>query len=301
MPIMDDTPATNASTPEIGGGLHAGPEAPSGKDTAYENFPVGSWLLPAHLRPHIASFYRFARAIDDIADSPILRPEEKLERLDGFAEILQSGEQRDGFETALLMRDSLQETAVTGRHCLDLISAFKQDATKRRYEDWEDLIDYCNRSAAPVGRYLLDLHGEDRAAYLQSDALCNLLQVLNHLQDCKEDYLLLDRVYIPAPWFDDAGLHVNSLLDPQLSGPGRRLIDRVLDEAAPLLDMAAELPPVLKDGRLCRESAVIVRIARRLADRLRRQDPLAGRVALSKVEYAACFLGGVIAPRTSVR
>ena len=88
--------------------MPAGPEAPSGKDAAYENFPVGSWLLPAHLRPHIAKFYRFARAIDDIADSPILRPEEKLERLDGFAEVLQSGEQRDGFETALLMRDSLR-------------------------------------------------------------------------------------------------------------------------------------------------------------------------------------------------
>lgn len=298
---MDDTPAIKAPTPGIGGGSDAGPEAPSGKDAAYENFPVGSWLLPAHLRPHIAKFYRFARAIDDIADSPILRPEEKLERLDGFAEVLQSGEQRDGFETALLMRDSLRETEVTDRHCLDLVSAFKQDATKRRYRDWDDLIDYCNRSAAPVGRYLLDLHGEDRAGYLQSDALCNLLQVLNHLQDCKEDYLLLDRIYIPAPWFDAAGLHVNSLLDRRLSGPGRRLIDRVLDEAAPLLEPAAELPLVLKDARLCRESAVIVRIARRLADRLRRQDPLAVRVALSKAEYAACFLGGVVAPRTPVR
>lgn len=298
---MDDTPAINASTPGNGGDLHAGPEAPSGKDAAYENFPVGSWLLPAHLRPHIAKFYRFARAIDDIADSPILRPEEKLERLDGFAEVLQSGEQRDGFETALLMRDSLHETAVTDRHCLDLISAFKQDATKRRYRDWDDLIDYCNRSAAPVGRYLLDLHGEDPAGYRQSDALCNLLQVLNHLQDCKEDYLLLDRVYIPAPWFDDAGLHVNTLADRQLSGPGRRLIDRVLDEAAPLLHIAAELPLVLKDARMCRESAVIVRIAHRLAGKLRRRDTLAVRVALSKVEYAACFLGGVIAPRTSVR
>ncbi len=298
---MDDTPATSASTPGIGGGSHAGPEAPSGKDAAYENFPVGSWLLPAHLRPHIAKFYRFARAIDDIADSPTLRPEEKLERLDGFADVLQSGEQRAGFETALLMRDSLLETAVTGRHCLDLVSAFKQDATKRRYRDWDDLIDYCNRSAAPVGRYLLDLHGEDPAGYRQSDALCNLLQVLNHLQDCKEDYLLLDRVYIPAPWFDAAGLHVNSLLDRRLSDPGRRLIDRVLDEAAPLFDPAAELPLVLKDGRLRRESAVIVRIARRLADKLRRRDPLAARVALSKAEYAACFLGGVIAPRTPVR
>ncbi len=298
---MDDTPAINVSTPGIGGGLHAGPEAPSGKDAAYENFPVGSWLLPAHLRPHIAKFYRFARAIDDIADSPILQPEEKLERLDGFAGVLQSGERRDGFETALLMRDSLRETAVTDRHCLDLVSAFKQDATKRRYRDWDDLIDYCNRSAAPVGRYLLDLHGEDRAGYLQSDALCNLLQVLNHLQDCKEDYLLLDRVYIPAPWFDAAGLHVNSLLDRRLSGPGRGLIDRVLDEAAPLLEPAAELPLVLKDARLCRESAVIVRIARRLADKLRRRDPLAARVALSKAEYAACFLGGVVAPRTPVR
>ena len=164
-------------------------EMASGKDVAYENFPVGSWLLPRSLRPYIATFYRYARAIDDIADSPSLSANEKLRRLDGFAHAVKGGECHErGYEKAHAMRNVLLETGIDTRHCLDLVSAFKQDAVKLRYRSWEELIDYCNRSAAPVGRFLLDLHGGSRSGYEASDALCNALQVINHLQDCQDDY-----------------------------------------------------------------------------------------------------------------
>ena len=174
-------------------------ETPSGKWSGDENFPVGSWLLSARLRPHVAAFYALARTTDDIADNPDLGADDKLRRLDGFlAELRGDGSGDPAFATAARARDSMAACGVTTRHLADLIDAFKQDATRPRYADWYDLIGYCNRSAAPVGRFLLDLHGENPAHWIASDALCNALQVLNHLQDCKDDYLALDRVYLPG-------------------------------------------------------------------------------------------------------
>ena len=163
-------------------------ETPSGKWSGDENFPVGSWLLPAPLRPHVAVFYAVARTTDDIADNPDLAPEDKLARLDGFERAVRGDSVDDpDFVKSYRLRQSLTDCGVTDRHVCDLIAAFKQDATKRRYDDWNDLVGYCNLSAAPVGRYLLDLHGEDPVDYEASDPLCNALQVLNHLQDLKED------------------------------------------------------------------------------------------------------------------
>ena len=115
------------------------------------------------------------------------------------------------FETAHRMRASLAATGVASRHCLDLIAAFKQDATKGRYDDWDDLMGYCILSAAPVGRYLLDLHGGSRDGYGSSDALCMALQVINHLQDCQDDYRQLDRVYLPGDWMAEAGAEATDL------------------------------------------------------------------------------------------
>ncbi|MDA0241538.1 MAG: squalene/phytoene synthase family protein [Proteobacteria bacterium] len=192
----------------------ARPDIASGKDAAYENFPVGSWLLPAHLRPHIAKYYHFARTIDDIADTDKLPAVEKCRQLDQFADVIRGHVTDDpALSPAVQMLRSLEETGITSQHCLDLIDAFKQDAVKTRYENWEDLIGYCLRSASPVGRYLLDLHGENKMHYQYSDALCNALQVINHLQDCKDDFQTLDRVYLPEPWFVEFGSRIKDLPD----------------------------------------------------------------------------------------
>jgi squalene synthase HpnC len=269
-------------------------ETPSGKAAGDENFPVGSWLLPARLRPHIACFYRFARAADDIADNSDLSPEDKVARLDGFeAALLGRMVDEPAYEKAQRMRRSLAETGVPERHCLDILSAFKQDAVKPRYQDWADLMDYCDRSAAPVGRYLLDLHGESPGDYPASDALCNALQVINHLQDCRDDYLNLDRVYLPLPWFEAEGVAVADL-DAERASPGlRAVLDRTLDGVEGLLDEARELPGRLRSRRLAMESAAIVTIAERLTMLLRRRDPVAERVELSRARFLACCLRGV--------
>ncbi len=270
-------------------------ETPSGKDVAYENFPVGSWLLPAALRPSVAAFYDFARAIDDIADDPALAPDIKVARLDGFEDALLGRETADpAFVKAHRMRAVLAETGITPRHCQDLIAAFKQDATKNRYRDWDDLMEYCIRSAAPVGRFLLDLHGGSDDGYGPSDALCNALQVINHLQDCQEDYRLLDRVYLPEDWMAEAGVAVADL-EASASSPGMRsVLDRTLDATEALLSEAKRLPVGLKSRRLAMESASIVRIAERLSMLLRRRDPLAARVALGKPGTVWCCARGVV-------
>jgi squalene synthase HpnC len=269
-------------------------ETPSGKGAAGENFPVGSWLLPARLRPHVALFYAFARAIDDIADNPDLPAHEKVARLDGFGAALRGETSAPGFEKAYRLRASLAATGVTARHCHDLIAAFKQDATKLRYSDWDDLMGYCILSAAPVGRYLIDLHGESEVCYPASDALCNALQVLNHLQDCQDDFRRLDRVYLPLAWLEQAGAKVGDLDAPRATPGVRQVLDRCLDGVEGLLATARPFPRQLSSWRLGMESAFIVRIAGRLARLLRRRDPLVGRVVLSKAAFVGCGIEGIV-------
>jgi hydroxysqualene synthase len=271
-------------------------ETPSGKDAAYENFPVGSWLLPARLRPHIAVFYRFARAIDDIADNPELDADDKLRRLEGFENaVLGHDTGIRAYETAHRMRESLAATGVRPDHCVDLIAAFKQDATKSRYADWDDLMGYCVLSAAPVGRYLLDLHGGSRDGYAASDALCMGLQVINHLQDCKDDYLQLARVYLPMDWMAAEGVEVTALAASMSSPAMRRVLDHTLDATEALLRGARPLPGGLKSRRLAMEAAATLAIADRLCGLLRSRDPLGPRrVRLSKAQFLACCAKGVV-------
>ena len=268
-------------------------ETPSGKGAADENFPVGSRLIAPHLRPHVAIFYAFARAIDDIADNPALAPGDKIARLDAFAEAVAGGEATPGPEKAVRMRESLAATGVTARHCLDLISAFRQDAVKGRYADWAELMDYCDRSAAPVGRYLLDLHGESRDLWPANDALCNALQVINHLQDCGDDYRRMDRVYLPADWMAAAGAEVSDLAGASLTPGLRRVLDRCVEGCRQLNEAARALPAGLRSRRLAAESAVILEIARRLTARLAREDPLAGRVVLGRGALVGAGIVGV--------
>ncbi len=269
-------------------------ETPSGKAATDENFPVGSRLLPARLRPHITTFYAYARAIDDIADNPGLEPADKIARLDGFAKAVSGDDATDpAFRKAHEIRRSLAETGVTHRHCVDLTRAFKQDATKLRYDDWDDLMRYCDLSAAPVGRYLVDLHGESAAAYPASDALCNALQVLNHLQDCGDDYRALNRVYLPQDWMADAGIGVEVLGNRRSPTALRRVLDLCLDGTDGLLKSADGLPGRLRNVRFAMEAAAIVDIARKLGGELRRRDPLAERVALTKAQFAACCARGI--------
>jgi len=269
-------------------------ETPSGKGAGDENFPVGSWLIPRELRPHVASYYAFARAIDDIADNPALPPDDKIARLEGFAAALTGDNADPAYAKAHALRATLHTTGISAAHGLDLISAFKQDAVKPRYKNWSELIDYCLRSAAPVGRFLCDLHGEDKALYPLSDALCNALQVINHLQDCAKDYADMDRVYLPEDWMRTAGTTVEDLKKPAATPQLRQVLDRCVAGTETLMVEARKLPKAMKHRSLAAETAVIVSIADSLTQRLGRQDPLAMRVALGPVGYFGAATRGLL-------
>ena len=265
---------------------------PSGKHAGNENFPVGSALIRADLRPHVHAFYRFARMGDDIADNPALEPEDKVRRLTLMQDVLLDRGREDIPEGADLRR-SLEATTVSPKHSCDLLTAFKMDATKQRYADWGELMTYCRYSASPVGRYLLDLHGEDPAGWFASDALCNALQVINHLQDVQVDFLEMDRIYAPLDHLSASGSEIGHLRG-KISSPGlRKTLDSLLDETDKLMLDARQLPDVLKDFRLRAESATIVRLADRMIASLRKRDPLAERVKPSKRDFLCSGLEGI--------
>ncbi|MEO1659317.1 MAG: squalene synthase HpnC [Pseudomonadota bacterium] len=267
-------------------------EAGSGKGAGDENFPVGSFLIAPPLRPHVAAYYNFARAADDIGDHEELSSDEKLYRLNAYREVLRG--EATGLTYPEALRSALLETGVPIERGTDLLDAFSQDAIKSRYATLDELIGYCRMSANPVGQFLLDLHGEDRAMFPASDALCTSLQILNHLQDCGDDLREIDRSYLPQAWLDEEGAAVPDVLADQ-STPGlRRVIDRLLDVCDELNCHAEELVSGLKSRRLAAESAVIVKLAKRLHDRLRVGDPVAERVALSKTDFLAAGAMGVL-------
>lgn len=269
-------------------------EAVLGKTAKEENFPVGSFLIAKQLRPHVAAYYRFARAADDISDHPSLAPDEKVAGLRAMGQALIDGKATTKeAEAALPLRQSLSETGVDPRHALDLLFAFERDSVRGRTRSWDDLIDYCRYSAMPVGRFLLELHGEkDFSAWQGSDALCSALQILNHLQDMKHDYLNLDRAYLPEDWMAEAGGEFEDLKGDALTPGIETVLGRMLDGTHALIETARLLPPGVDSRGLRMESAVIVRLAERLYQRLRRGDPLAERVKLSAWDFLAATLCG---------
>ncbi|WP_284947911.1 squalene synthase HpnC [Acidisoma cladoniae] len=267
-------------------------ESWSGKDRGDENFPVGSILIRPDLRRHVHAYYAFARNADDIGDSPVLPPEEKIARLDHMESVL-LGERQNGSPSASALRASLAETGVTPRHATDLLIAFRQDATKSRYESWAELLDYCRYSAMPVGRYVLDVHGEGPETHAASDALCAALQVLNHVQDCQKDLHDLDRCYLPLDLMNAAGAAVSDLPAKAETAALRQVFARLLAECDALNAEAARLPRRVSDRRLRIETGVILNLSRRLTTRLRQGDPLARRVKLSKIDALFALVGGI--------
>lgn len=273
----------------------ASPSRTTGKTADDEDYPFGSRLVAARLRPHVARFYRFARLADDIADDPGLTAAQKHARLDALAAVLR-GEQPgdDSTAAAAALRHSLRRTGVPLSHALDLLDAFHRDADNPRCADWGDLMAYCRLSAVPVGRFLLDLHGEGPETYAPGDALCAAVQVLNHLQDCAADRRALDRVYLPQDMLAAEGIAEEALDAPAASPQLRRVLDRMLACTDDLLRRARPLPRLIRERRLRLEAAVILALAERMARRLRRADPLRGRVRLPWPSAAAGVAAGLL-------
>ncbi len=260
-----------------------------------ENFPVASRLIPALYRPHVIAFYAFARLADDIADDPHVEPDMKIAQMDALERALVSGiGNQPWLAPALTLKATLTATGVSGLHARQLLQAFRRDAMGSHCKTWQDLVLYCRYSANPVGRFLLELHGEGMAAAPAADALCTALQILNHIQDCRHDWVELGRCYLPTSWFKEAGGSIEHLVETEATPPVRAVIDRTLDNVDSLLRRASALPRLIANPGLRLESAVIVEMAIALSKQLRRRDPLSGKVQVGPLNRLGAVLLGVL-------
>jgi hydroxysqualene synthase len=264
----------------------------SGKGHRDENFPVASRLIHPRHRKVILAFYNFVRTADDIADHAALPAQQKLALLARLEAGLIGDNNDDA--VAVELRGALAERALSPRHAQDLLAAFKLDVTKLRYRDWDDLLHYCAYSAMPVGRFVLDVHDESRSTWPANDALCAALQIINHLQDCKDDYRNLDRVYIPLDTLAAGGIGVEALGEPRASPALRTGLRSLAERTEGLLCESDVFPLLINDRRLSLEVSVINTLAHRLTRILMMRDPLSERVHLSVPAIAGLTMIGIL-------
>ncbi len=263
----------------------------SGKGHRDENFPVASWIIHPRHRALILAFYNFVRTADDIADHATLDADEKLALLDLLeAELLGKG---DSQAEAVELRRVLDERAMPPRHALDLLTAFRMDVTKLRYETWDEVIHYCRYSAMPVGRFVLDVHDESKSTWTASDALCAALQINNHLQDCGKDFRALNRVYLPRDALAAAGASVEQLGEPRAAPALLKCLHALAARNESLLEDGKSLAAQVRDFRLGLEISVIQAFAERIVRLLKLRDPLHERVHLRGVELLVFSLYGM--------
>jgi squalene synthase HpnC len=265
----------------------------SGKGHRDENFPVASWIIHPRHRALILAFYNFVRTADDIADHATLDGDEKLALLDLLeAELLGKG---DSQVEAVNLRRALAERAMPPRHALDVLIAFRMDVTKLRYETWDEVIHYCRYSAMPVGRFMLDVHGENTSTWVASDALCAGLQINNHLQDCGKDFRSLNRVYLPRDALAAHGASVEQLGEARAAPALLQCLQSLAVRNEALLEESKSLAAEVRDFRLGLEISVIQSFADKIVHLLKVRDPLSERVHLGRLELLAFSLSGLAA------
>jgi squalene synthase HpnC len=206
------------------------------------------------------------------------------------AELLGNG---DTQKEAVSLRHALAERAMPPRHALDVLIAFRMDVTKLRYENWDDVIHYCRYSAMPVGRFMLDVHGESTSTWAASDALCAGLQINNHLQDCAKDFRDLNRVYLPRDALAAANATVEMLGEAKSPPALLKCLQGLAVRTEALLNESKSLCAEVRDFRLGLEVAVIQAFADRIVGMLKVRDPLSARVHLSPIELLGQSLSGI--------
>lgn len=263
-------------------------------DGALRTPRVPAALMPKHLRPHLVLFYRFVQVGHRIADDPELEPELKLAFLDALDRALVTGEEHSApVKPALELRASLIETGVTDRHARQILRALQRDAGGAPCRTWDELMLHCRQAAVPIGRYLLDLHGEGTEAGAAIDPLCTAMRVLGLVQAARSDWVTLGRCHLPLAWFDEAGVSVERLVETRTDSELRGIFNRALDQVDALLAEAEALPDRIRHDTLRLETAVMLEQSKALARRLRTRDPLRGRVVLPAHRRCLAMIKGV--------
>jgi squalene synthase HpnC len=252
----------------------------------YENFPVASALLPARMRDPVAVVYAFARSADDIADEGQSCDAERLRQLDDMAGALraiESGRTGDA-PLYLALADSVARHRLPLQPFHDLLSAFRQDVRKKRYADFGELMDYCRRSANPVGTLLLHLNGAASPRNLAlSDAVCSALQLINFLQDIAQDYRENGRIYLPVADMARFGVTEDDIAERRASPAVHALVQFQVRRAAQLLRSGSPLGARLR-GRFGLEIRAIILGGSRILDKLNQQQDPFGRPRLGRSE-----------------
>lgn len=256
--------------------------------THYENFPVASILLPQHLRTPISLIYAFARQADDFADEGTLTPEQRLSLLNGFKQeldLIQAYIQPDTpfFHT---LQDMIRERKLPLAPFYDLLDAFSQDVTKPRYAHFGEVMDYCRRSANPIGRLLLHLYGQATPRNLgYADAICSALQIINFLQDIAIDYQK-NRIYMPQDEMQKFNISETQIAQQDTSGAWSAFMQFQINRARQLLQSGAPLGLILP-GRIGLEMRMIIAGGERVLKKMHesRGDIFQQRPVLTKRDW----------------
>ena len=239
-------------------------------ESHYENFPVASLLLPSRLREPVSAIYAFARSADDFADEGQLSPERRLALLAGYRQQLDALERGDpgGQPVFSRLRPVVAEYGLPLSLFHDLLDAFSQDVVKTRYGSFAELMDYCRRSANPVGRLLLRLFAADSPEHrIWSDAICSALQLINHWQDVAIDWRK-DRIYLPAEDMARFNVSEQDVAQQNCDERWQALLQFELDRASDLMTMGAPLGRALP-GRVGIEMRAIISGGLRIVDKIR--------------------------------
>jgi squalene synthase HpnC len=239
----------------------------------YENFPVASVLLPKRLRRPVEIIYHFARQADDFADEGAIPDEERLAKLDAFGAELRRIDAGETPQTLLFqdVASIVAEFELPLQLFHDLLDAFSQDVVKKRYANFSEVLDYCRRSANPVGRLLLHLYEDATPQNLAySDAICTSLQLINFWQDVKKDYAIA-RIYLPQDEMAAYGVSEEEIAQGRPGDAWRRLMAFQCDRARDMMKSGAPLGSVLS-GRIGLEMRMIIAGGLRILDKLRAVD-----------------------------
>ena len=262
------------------------------KQAKDENFPVGMLISPK-LKNIVQTYYQAARDADDAADNPLLSAEQKKAVLDNIELAFRQPDRPTEFKSAaklgrLFAAENLDSSLYT-----DLLTAFRMDAENQPIEIWEQLLNYCNYSAVPVGRFMLAIHNENPSSYLPAATLCAVLQITNHLQDLKKDAVNLQRFYLPHEMMEQHGARYSDIYLSFTKPALREVINETTDKLRMMLQDAEPIFKIVKNIRLKWELGVIFSLTNSMIKKIERRDVLHDNIRLNGFDWIKALGSGL--------
>lgn len=256
-----------------------------------ENFPIGMMISPK-LKSLVDMYYHAARFADDIADSNVLEKEQKIAKLEDIAGAFLSPESGNNLPVIrnlgkMFVKENLDASLYT-----DLLKAFEKDASGTKIQVWEELIDYCRYSAAPVGRFMLAISNENVSTYLPAENLCVLLQIIDHLGDIKEDLSLLKRIYIPSEIMNEYNIRESDLGLSYTKIEVKHMLSDIVKRLEKMQDDAKILPRLIKSFSLRFEINIILSLTNSMLKKYKKVDILQKSPKPSFADWTKAVLTG---------